>query len=96
MAGVILILALTATAALLAAIAQYIFKLHMKRFSFSIGGILDMLLTRQIILGLFIYATSPANIARTILIGWCSRSPALNRSCPRPPRKVLSIRTSAR
>ena len=58
MAGVILILALTATAALLAAIAQYIFKLHMKRFSFSIGGILDMLLTREIILGLFIYGTS--------------------------------------
>ena len=58
MAGVILILALTATAALLAAIAQYVFKLHMKRFSFSIGGILNLLLTRQIILGLFIYGTS--------------------------------------
>lgn len=58
MVGVMLILGLTATAALLAAIAQYIFKLHMKRFSFSIGGILDMLLTRQIILGLFIYGTS--------------------------------------
>lgn len=58
MTGVILILALTALAALLAAIAQYIFKLHMKRFSFSIAGILDLLLTKQIILGLLIYGAS--------------------------------------
>ena len=58
MVSELLIVALTLLAALLAAVAQYLFKLHLPRFKFNLGGILALVRSRMVILGLAVYAIS--------------------------------------
>ncbi len=56
----LVIVAIVLVAAFLAAVAQYIFKRSMPRFNAGIRGLLGLLQSRQILLGLAVYAGSLA------------------------------------
>ncbi len=58
MPGIAFVIATILLAALIAAVAQYIFKRTLKEFKFNVSGIYHVLKNKMILFGLFLYVVS--------------------------------------